>query len=210
MIKAIIFDLDNCILDTHSLGEAILAPVLAPLCASALPEKMKDGMASALWDTAFEDAIAQNHVPDDVAELMRVECRKLTIPEDRKIKSYGDEWCIQEFSVKKFLVTSGYRNFQNSKIAKLGIRTLFDQIIIDEMDDPSVRKKKKRIFEEILEENNFKKEEVLVVGDNPRSELRAAKDLGIKAIQTVRPGIQAWDEADHHIKSLSELSALIT
>ncbi len=25
MIKAIIFDLDNCILDTHSLGEGVLA-----------------------------------------------------------------------------------------------------------------------------------------------------------------------------------------
>src|SRR3989338_442541 len=177
MIKAIIFDLDNCILDTHSLGEGVLSPVLAPLYASALPEKIKEGMANSLWDTAFEDAIVQNHIPDDVAELMRVECRKLTIPEDREIKSYGDEWCIQKLPVKKFLVTSGYRNFQNSKIERLGIKSLFDQVIIDEMDEPSARKKKRRIFEEILEENNFKKEEVLVVGDNPRSELQAPNQL---------------------------------
>ena len=166
-------------------------------------------MSDALWDTAFEDAVAQNHVPENVADLMRVECRRLKIPEGRDIRSYGDEGYIQPLAVKKFLVTSGYRNFQNSKIEKLGIKSLFDEIIIDEMDEPSARKKKKRIFEEILKKNNLKKEEVLVVGDNPRSELKAAKELDITAVQTLRPGIKKWDEADYHIESLSELSALI-
>ena len=50
---------------------------------------------------------------------------------------------------------------------------------------------------------------MLVVGDNPRSELGAAKEVGIKTVQTLRPNIIRWDEADAHIISLYELKELL-
>lgn len=61
----------------------------------------------------------------------------------------------------------------------------------------------------LLEENGWRKDEVLVVGDNPTSELGAAKSLSILAIQTLRPTIKRWEEADYHIQSLRELAAII-
>ncbi len=209
MIKAIIFDLDRCILNPKSLDVDILDPVLAPLYASNVSAELKQKMSEVLWHTAFEDAVVLYGVPADIAQRMRVECRRLEIPAGKEIYSYGDESYIPALPVKKFLVTSGFRNFQTSKITKLGIAGMFDGIFIDESDDLTIRKKKKKIFEEILGANDLQKEEVLVVGDNPISELKAAKELGIVAIQTLRPGVQKWDQADYHVTSLSELAELI-
>jgi FMN phosphatase YigB (HAD superfamily) len=201
MIKAIIFDLDNCIFDTRTLGEGTLASVLAPLYASTLSEEIKKGVSDALWITRFEDVVVQYALPANVAELMRIECRRLEIPEGRAVKSCGDESYIPLLPVKKFLVTSGYRKFQTSKMIHIGIVEMFDGIFVDDMDDGALRTTKKQIFIEILESNDWTKEEVLVVGDNPRSELGVAKELGIKAIQTVRPGVQ--------ITSFGELKSFI-
>lgn len=209
MIKAIFFDLDNCILETRSLGEDILDPVLEPLTASDLPNEVKKSVAEALWHSAYEDVFTQFNIPAPLAEDIRKAARNLELPKDKKIKSYGDEEIIRTFPVKKFLVTTGFKKFQQSKIDSLGIAGLFDGIVIDQVDDLTIRKKKKVIFEEIMKINLWNKDEVLVVGDNPRSELKAAKELGILAIQTLRPGVTKWDEADYNIKSLSELSALI-
>ena len=69
---------------------------------------------------------------------------------------------------------------------------------------------KKRIFEELLKKNGWRKDEVLVVGDNPASELSAAKSLGILTVQTLRPTIERWEEADYHIQSFRELADIIS
>lgn len=209
MIKAIFFDLDNTILDTHSLGERILDPVLAPLLASDLSEGTKKAVSAALWNTSYEDVFKQFSILEALAEEMRVAARNLELPTDKKIKSYGDEKYIKKLLAKKFLVTTGFTRFQMSKIQALGIAGLFDGIIIDQVDDLSKRKKKKEIFSELMHLYRWTAQEILVVGDNPRSELRAAKELGITAVQTLRPGVQKWDEADYHIDSLDELSSLI-
>jgi putative hydrolase of the HAD superfamily len=206
MIKGIIFDLDNSILDTRSLGNDILITILAPLLASGLPEKTKRGFNGAIWYTGFEDLVVQFNLPPDIAKAMRTAYREITISENMELKTYGDEFYIKTFPVKKYLVTTGYRKFQQSKIDKTGIAPLFDEIIIDEMENLETRKGKKKIFEEILRLNNWDKTEVLVVGDNPESELGIAKALGITSVQTLRPGVGKWSEADHHVNSLSELT----
>lgn len=50
---------------------------------------------------------------------------------------------------------------------------------------------------------------MLVVGDNPGSELGAAKKLGIPAVQVLRPGVKKCEEADYYVNSLSELAGII-
>ncbi|HWJ26695.1 MAG TPA: HAD hydrolase-like protein, partial [Flavisolibacter sp.] len=41
---------------------------------------------------------------------------------------------------------------------------------------------KKDVFAEIVERHGYKKSEVLVVGDDPNSEIKAAQELGIDAV----------------------------
>ena len=140
---------------------------------------------------------------------MRMAYQQITIPENMVLKTYGDEFYIKKLPVTKYLVTTGYRKFQQSKIDKTGMAPLFDEIIIDEMENPETRKGKKKIFEEILESNNWDKAEVLVVGDNPKSELGIAKSMGITTVQTLRPGVEKWSKASYHISSLSKLAGII-
>ena len=51
--------------------------------------------------------------------------------------------------------------------------------------------------------------EVLVVGDNPRSELAAAGRLGLRRVQTVRPGVAEAQEVDARVSGLAELHTLL-
>lgn len=209
MIKGIIFDLDNCILETRAMGKGVIDSVLEPLINSDLSADMKKNVQCALWTDSLEDTIREYRLRADVAEMMREAYRNLEVPQDRTIKTFGDEHCIALLPVKKYLVTSGYRKFQQSKINRLNIANLFNEIIIDASDDLALHKGKKKIFEEILEANGWDKSEVLIIGDNPRSELGTAKEMGIIAIQTLRPGVTEWKEADHYIHSLCELRSFL-
>ncbi|MDO8495928.1 MAG: HAD family hydrolase [bacterium] len=208
MIKAVIFDLDMCILNTHTLTGPFFQPVLDAIYNSDLSLELKEKINYQLWTTSLEDTVEMFSIPEDTAERMREAYRRIEVPDG--IKTFGDEAYIQDLPVIKILVTTGYLRFQETKIEKLGIAHLFEEIIIDALDDKDKRKGKKKIFEELLKKNGWKEDEVLVVGDNPASELGVAKALGIPTVQTLRPTIVRWDEADYHIQSLSELGDIVS
>jgi putative hydrolase of the HAD superfamily len=207
MIKAIIFDLDMCILNTLSLTGSFFDPVLNVLRNSDLTDEQKEKIESQLWTTSLDDTVKMFDVPQALAENLSEAYRQIEVPEG--IKSYGDERYIKNLPVKNILVTSGYTKFQTTKIDKLKIAVLFDNIIIDALDEPSQRKGKKQIFEELLQKNHWNANEVLVIGDNPSSELGTAKSLGITTVQTLRPTITKWDDADYHIANFKELQGII-
>ena len=52
-------------------------------------------------------------------------------------------------------------------------------------------------------------ESVLVVGDNPDSEIQAGNALGMRTVQILRPGIPRGDNATYYIQTLAELKALV-
>ncbi len=207
-MKAIIFDLDMCIFDTRTLGEGILEPVLEPLRASSVPDDVKREVDRVLLTTSLEDVIEIFRLPHDVAEEMRHAHHQLVVPEIGP-KTFGDEDCIRSISLPKILVTSGYRRWQEQKLEKLHINDLFEEIIIDVIDDPKKRKGKRAIFKDLMSRRNWKPHEVLVVGDNPLSELKAAKELGMTTVQTLRPTVRREEGFDHYIFSLDELLPLV-
>ncbi len=207
MIKAVFFDLDFCIFDTRSLGERILDPVLAPLYSSTLPKELQQTIASTLWSTSLEDTIALFSLKGALADAMREAHRSLVVP--ATAHTYGDENTLNDLPVYRALVTSGYQAWQEAKLARLDIAHLFDEIIIDTIDDAATRKGKQLIFSELLVKHGWQPEQVLVVGDNPHSELKAARALGITAVQTLRPTVTPDPLANHRITSLTELASLI-
>lgn len=207
MIKGIIFDLDMCILDTHSLIGHFFQPVLDALYNSELSLELKGEINCQLWTTSLDDVIEIFSIPKDITKRLREAYRQIEVPDG--IKTFGDEEFIRGLPVKKILVTTGYKKFQETKIEKLGIANLFDEIIIDALDFIDKRKGKKKIFEELLRRNKWEKNEVLVVGDNPASELGAAKSLGIFTVQILRPTVEKWPEANYHIVSFCELVDII-
>jgi len=121
----------------------------------------------------------------------------------------GDLHVLRDITQQLFLVTSGFRRLQESKVNALGIRSLFAEIRIDAIDEPGT-KGKARHFEEILRTHSFKPEEVLVVGDNPDSEIAAGNRLGMKTVQVLRPGVPYEDNASYFTNSLETLLGILS
>ena len=76
------------------------------------------------------------------------------------------------------------------------------------MDEPN-RRGKHGFFQDILSAHGLRLDEVLVVGDNPDSEIEAGNRLGMKTIQLLRPGVPPSERATCQISGLRELKALL-
>lgn len=121
---------------------------------------------------------------------------------------YGDLASLSELPVQRFLVTSGFRRLQESKVKALNLRQLFTAIYVDAIDEPD-RIGKQGLFKLILKDYQLTSAEVLVVGDNADSEIEAGNQLGIRTVQTLRPGVPHANNATFYIHSLSELKTLL-
>ncbi len=118
---------------------------------------------------------------------------------------YGDLDELPRLGDRRFLVTSGFRRQQESKVRALGIAPLFEAVVIDAVDEPDHRGKE-RVFADLIAERGLDRRGVVVVGDNPDSELAAARRLGLRAAQIVRPGVRPADgyERVHGLAELRE------
>jgi putative hydrolase of the HAD superfamily len=121
---------------------------------------------------------------------------------------YADLKELAAIAADRFLVTSGFRKLQESKIRALGFSSLFRGIVVDAIDDVE-RKGKRSYFQEIIDTYKYVPSEVLVVGDNPESEIEAGNSLGLRTVQILRPGIVHSPKATHHIRDLTEVGPLL-
>lgn len=93
------------------------------------------------------------------------------------MQPFKDYAHIRSIPMDKFLVTTGFVKLQMSKVEMLGIANDFKDIIIV---DPDVSAKtKKDVFMDIMKAHHYQPEELLIIGDDPNSEIRAAQELGI-------------------------------
>ena len=208
-VKAVIFDLDNCLAPPDGAGREFYEPAL---------QAIRDANRGWLGEEALERAIEDcwRFPLDRVAELYGFSDEMLSaaweasgkIEVSGEISGYPDLHILQEFEVPIFLVTSGFRRLQESKVRALGIGDWFAGIGIDAIDEPG-RIGKEGHFRQILEAWKFDPKEVMVVGDSESSEIAAGNRLGIPTVQTLRPGIRRSELAWRHIHSLKELSELI-
>ena len=85
-------------------------------------------------------------------------------------------------------------------------------MLIDAIDAPptGAGHGKQALFEQILAREGCTPRQMLVVGDNPLSELAAGRALGATTVQTVRPGVEPWPLADHRVEGLQGLLALLS
>jgi putative hydrolase of the HAD superfamily len=209
MTKAIIFDLDSCLSPADEPGQQLFAPAFDAIADAnqglLSPSVLQNAFAD-MWRLPF-DFVAEKYrfTPAMKAAGWQVLTHlEVTTP----MQGYGDLDVLKELPVKRFLVTSGFRRLQESKIRALGIAPLFTTIYIDAIDQPGYRGKQK-IFDEILRDNKLWPDQVLIVGDNHDSEIAAGVRLGIRTVQTLRPGVPRSPAATHHIQTLHELRPLL-
>ena len=209
MITAIIFDLDNCLAAADEPGPEIFEPAFAAMRATnrgvLSPETLAEAFA-ACWFHSLDWVAARYGFSD---EMLAAGWEVLATTEVRQpMQGYGDLAALSELPARRFLVTSGFRRLQQSKIRALGVEALFDGVQIDAIDEPD-RTGKLGIFQRLMAEHRLTPSEILVVGDNAESELAVGLQLGLTTVQTLRPGVVRADAACHHIHSLWELAPFL-
>ena len=208
MIKAFIFDLDNCIFDTFSLGALRLAPLWQAVDqleqSGLLPGNIKAAVKDDLCRMSVLAVAGKYNLSEDSFKLLLVSMNNIRISGD--IETYGDHEVIHRILGSKFLVTggAGHEEYQMSKIRALGIEKYFDEITMPEAGS------KKPVFEQLAVRLGYAPKEFMVIGDNPESELAAGRELGMITVQTLRPRVAKVQGFDHYIESFKELPRIIS
>lgn len=111
---------------------------------------------------------------------------------------------------KTGLITNGLTAIQYGKIDHLGIRNEFDLILVSE--EAGVKKPDPRIFQMALDHFGFLPQECIYIGDHPVNDIEGAARVGMKTIwmkvnQPWREGLSA--SPMHTIKEINELIDLL-
>ncbi|OIK11897.1 HAD family hydrolase [Bacillus sp. MUM 13] len=104
------------------------------------------------------------------------------------------------------MITNGKGQFQIDNIRALGIKKYFETILVSEWE--GIKKPDPQIFKRALEQLNVSPNESIFVGDHPKNDVNAARNVGMKAIW--KKDFQ-WNnvEADFIVDDLAELPLII-
>lgn len=176
--KALLFDLDNTIYSVYSIGDTLFAPLfeLIEQAGTHLPfmEKIRDEvMRRPFQHIANDYRFSGELTAKSLALLHQLE---VNIP----IAPFEDFALVRQLPVDKYLVTTGFRKMQQSKVDRMNLQKDFREIHI--VDPAASDKTKKEVFADIIHRHQYAKEEVLVIGDDLHSEIRAAQELGIEVV----------------------------
>jgi putative hydrolase of the HAD superfamily len=177
MKKALILDLDNTIYPVNSIAPELFAKLFAVLdqhLDEFSPETMndiKDDLQRRHYHLVAEKF---NFGPELMAEgLTLLKNLAYTQP----MKPFDDYPQVASIALKKFLVTTGFSKLQWSKVKMLDLEKDFEEIHI--VDPEISNQTKKDVFADILKRYGYAPADVLVIGDDPESEIKAAIALGI-------------------------------
>lgn len=210
-IRAVIFDLDNCLAPADQVGRDLFMPAFEAIRKAndgKIPAAQLEAALEECWIHPFDYVATANGFS---AAMFAAGWEKLSQVEVRRtMQGYGDLELLGELSstLMRFLVTSGFRKLQESKVAALAIQSLFLEVFVDAIDEPG-RGGKHSAFSTILERHRLGAEETLVVGDNPKSEIAVGNSMGMPTVQILRPGVVYDESATYHIANLQELAALL-
>lgn len=209
MIKAVIFDLDNCMAPADEAGGDLLAPTFEAIRRANRGHLSADRLEQALaecWRHPLDRVAREYGFSDDMLAAGWTACRCAEVK--TAMHGYGDLGTLAALPVRRMLVTTGFRRLQESKIRALGVASMFDSIEIDAIDEAG-RIGKEGHFRAILRKHALAPREVLVVGDSADSEIAAGNRLRITTVQILRPGVPPTTTAKHTIHSLAELPAIL-
>ena len=206
MKKAMIYDLGNTLYAVSDIGHELFAPLFDRIERSdnyseEMEKIKKDLMRKPYQEVAeiygFDEELKRDG--DDILKELTYE---------KEIQVFEDYPAILELPGDRYLVTTGYTNMQNSKIRNMGISNDFKDLIVV---DPSISDLTKMdVFSKIMKENGYQPSEMMVIGDDPDSEIKAAAELGIETVLYHKLELTDHPHADYIIKDFRELASILT
>ncbi|MGA3156085.1 MAG: HAD family hydrolase [Steroidobacteraceae bacterium] len=206
---SIFFDLDSCLCAAEEIGPQLYLPAFEAIRkanARTLPDEALSQAFAEMWRFPFDDVATRFGFSEAMWESGFRAFSNLVV--STPMYGYGDLGVLRELPARLFLITSGFRRLQESKIAALRIAEIFEAIYIDAIDEPNPRGKV-AIFSELLDQFGLRADQAIVVGDNPDSEIAAGNSLGITTVQILRPGVLPGGNAVHTIADLNALKVLV-
>ena len=108
------------------------------------------------------------------------------------------------------LVTNGLKEVQRPRLEKLNLTKYFDSIVVS--DEIGVAKPDQKFFDHTFRsiDNPPPKSEVLIIGDNPISDIQGGQDYGIRTcwVSNGRSNISS-PNSDFTVKEVGELRSLL-
>ena len=178
MIKALIFDFDNTLFPTRTITDEVFEGVYALMqdYRGSISDEKLEAIKKELAGTAFQKVADQFGLPEELRKRSVELLNETTY--HKPIKLFKDYALVKSISLPKFLVTFGFMKLQQSKIDSAGLRQDFKEVIVV---DPEISRETKRdVFVRLMHKYSYKADELVAVGDDPESEIGAARDLGIK------------------------------
>ncbi|HRU04732.1 MAG TPA: 2-phospho-L-lactate transferase CofD family protein, partial [Candidatus Brocadiia bacterium] len=217
-IKAIIFDLDDTLFDcTGSLTESARRRAARAMVGAGLP--MTEQQAYDIQTELVQRYGPRCHVFDRIAEKhglgpefvqTALEAYNSGVVED--IKPFPDViptlTALRGQGYLLFLVTMGVHKRQEKKIDLLGIRGLFDEIIILDRELGAAREE---CYMEIITRHGLEPQECAAVGDRVFSEIRVANHLKMVSVQMIHGRFKSllpktdMEEPDYKITRIAQL-----
>jgi len=210
MKKALILDLDNTIYPVNSISENLFADLFAILDQYAEIINAADGdtisrIKDEMTRRPFQHIADEFSLHKEVRNKMEDQLRNMTY--DLPMQPFDGYRYLRAIELDKFLVTTGYSKLQWSKVKMLGIEDDFKHIHIV---DPDVNSKtKKDVFAEIMQTHNYTPGDLLVIGDDPESEIKAAKALGIDTFLYDPASKHTHVQVSYRSDNLQDVSKLI-
>lgn len=105
------------------------------------------------------------------------------------------------------ILTNGFNEVQFVKLEKAGLRKFFKAIITSE--DAGSKKPDQGIFEHALTQTNAAKDESLVIGDDPESDIEGAAKTGIDQVFVNYHQLNNGIKPTYEINDLKELQRIL-
>ena len=177
MKRALILDLDNTIYPVSSIADNLFEQLFTLLDQNRDDInyddllKAKDEMTRRPYHLVADQFNFSDELKNKGISLLK------NMTYDAPMRTFEGYGCIRNIPIDKFLVTTGFTKLQQSKVKMLGIEDDMKEFHVVDPETSSLTKRD--VFADIMKRHNYQPEEVLVVGDDPESEIKAAIELGI-------------------------------
>jgi len=221
MIHAVIFDLDNTLIDFMRMKRQSCEAAISAMIDAGLPMK-KEKALRILFDLYDKYGIEDKEIFQKFLKktIRRIDWKILSngIVAYRKVKmGYLEPYPhvvatlieLKEMGIKLAILSDAPRMRAWTRLAALKLTDFFDVVVTH--DDTGKRKPHKSTFNAVLRELKIKPEEALMVGDWPARDIKGAKQNGIRTV-FAKYGSHfniKRSYADHDINDINEIVKII-
>jgi len=215
-IKAVVFDLDNTLIDFLKMKEEAIDKAIDAMIDSGLKAK-KEEVKNIVDEIYAKKGMEYQYIFQDVLEKLmgRIDYKILCagIVSYRKVKESFVEPYPHVIPTIIELIRRGYKlgivsdapRIQAwTRLAGMKMQHFFDVVVA--FEDTNKKKPEKLPFENIIKQLQLKAEEILMVGDSIERDIVGAKALGMKtALASYGTSKKEKNEADYVINDIFEL-----